>query len=77
MNTYEKLHEYHIQQGNIISSNSERLSKQGLVKDYKDIYPDLKGIFSDPGSSVSYIRGNVPLKLTSLLCANIITNSMV
>lgn len=67
MNTYEKLHEYHIQQGNIISSNSERLSKQGLVKDYKDIYPDLKGIFSDPGSSVSYIRGNVPLKLTSLL----------
>ena len=45
MNTYEKLHEYHIQQGNIISSNSKRLSKQGLVKDYKDIYPDLKAYF--------------------------------
>ena len=38
-----------------------------FVKDYYDVYPDLKDILSIPGSSVSYIRGDVSLKMSALL----------
>lgn len=62
---HDKLHEYHIRQGGIITEQAERLEKQGIVKNFQDVYPDLAAQIS--GESTSYVRGSVPLKLMALI----------
>lgn len=65
MNKQELLN-YKFEQMENITMQANRLRTQGLVRDYKDIYPDIfKRISSNNGTA--YIRGNVPLKLMVII----------
>lgn len=57
---------YHENQMDIIKRNQDRLRKQGFVKGYKDIYPDIYEIIKSQ-KGVAYIRGNVSIKLMVIL----------
>ena len=70
MNRYDLLL-YHEQQMDKIKQNKERLTQQGYVKSYRDIYPDVyERIRHQKG--VAYIRGNVSIKLMSILYDTVI-----
>lgn len=66
MNKKEQLLQFHFEQEEYIKRNAEKLRRQGYVKEYKDVYPDIHSrIHSKKG--VAYIRGNVPLKLMAII----------
>lgn len=57
---------YHEEQMNIVKKNKTFLTKQGYVKGYQDVYPDVyERIHSQKG--IAYIRGNVSIKLMAIL----------
>ena len=57
---------YHEEQMDIVKQNRIALTKQGYVKGYQDVYPDVyERIHAQKG--VAYIRGNVSVKLMAIL----------
>lgn len=57
---------FHEEQMDKIKQNKVALNKQGFVKGYRDVYPDIyERISSKKG--VAYIRGNVSIKLMAIL----------
>ena len=60
------LDNYHHEQMDIVLRNKGSLLKQGRVKHYKDIYPDIYKRLKD-GNGIGYIRGQVPLKAMVLI----------
>lgn len=57
---------YHEEQMDKVKQNRATLTKQGYVKGYRDVYPDVYNrIHSQKG--VAYIRGNVSVKLMAIL----------
>lgn len=57
---------YHEEQMDKVKQNRAVLTKQGYVKGYGDVYPDIyERIHSQKG--VAYIRGNVSIKLMAIL----------
>lgn len=65
MKTIDLLY-YHENQMEVVKQNKYKLQQQGFVKGYKDIYPDIYNIINDK-KGVAYIRGNVSLKLMTIL----------
>lgn len=62
---------YHEEQMDKVKQNRETLTKQGYVKGYQDVYPDIyKRIHLHKG--VAYIRGNVSVKLMAILYDTVI-----
>lgn len=62
---------YHEEQMDKVKQNRETLTKQGYVKGYRDVYPDVyERIHSQKG--VAYIRGNVAVKLMTILYDTVI-----
>lgn len=62
---------YHEEQMDKIKQNQESLLKQGYVKGYRDVYPDIyQRIHSHKG--VAYIRGSVSVKLMAILYDTVI-----
>lgn len=62
---------FHQEQMDMIKQNRENLTKQGYVKGYRDVYPDVyERIHSNKG--VAYIRGNVSIKLMAILYDTVI-----
>lgn len=62
---------YHEEQLDKIKQNRENLTKQGYVKGYKDVYPDVyERIHKHKG--VAYIRGTVSIKLMAILYDTVI-----
>lgn len=62
---------YHEEQLDKVRQNREALAKQGYVKGYKDIYPDVyERIHKHKG--VAYIRGTVSVKLMAILYDTVI-----
>lgn len=62
---------YHQQQMDKIKQNKEKLTQQGYVKSYRDVYPDVyERIRHQRG--VAYIRGNVSIKLMAILYDTVI-----
>lgn len=66
MNKRNELLDYHFAQKSIIQNNAAHLRKQGLVKSYRDVYPDIYKRISNC-ESIAYLRGDVPLKLMALI----------
>lgn len=57
---------FHLEQMDIVKQNRVKLEKQGYVKGYQDVYPDIyERLMKKKG--VAYIRGEVSVKLMALL----------
>lgn len=62
---------YHEQQMDKIKQHKEKLTQQGYVKSYRDVYPDVyERIRHQKG--ISYVRGNVPIKSMAILYDTVI-----
>ena len=62
----DELARFHLEQMDIVKKNRAKLEKQGYVKGYQDVYPD---IYERLGKKkgVAYIRGEVSVKLMAIL----------
>lgn len=62
---------YHEQQMDKIKQHKEKLTQQGYVKSYRDVYPDVyERIRHQKG--ISYVRGNVSIKSMAILYDTVI-----
>ncbi len=62
-----ELTEFAVAQAQELEVNRAKLSSRGYVLDYTDVYPDLASKIEGRTKNVTYIRGEVPLKLVLLL----------
>lgn len=62
---------FHEEQMDVIKQNRVALNRQGYVKGYRDVYPDIYDQISSK-KGVAYIRGNVSIKLMAILYDTVI-----